>query len=76
MVSTIESIFAFKAFDQIFVTTKGGPAGATKTVMVYMLKDVFNNDYGAASALTVIILAFLFTISFLQYKFLSTKVEY
>jgi ABC-type sugar transport system permease subunit len=76
MVSTIELIFAFKVFDQIFVTTKGGPSGATKTVLVYLLKDVFNNDYGAASALTVIVLAFLFAISFLQWKFLSSKVEY
>jgi multiple sugar transport system permease protein len=75
MVSTIEFIFAFKAFDQIFVTTRGGPSGATKTVMVFLLKDVFNNDYGAACAITVLLLCFLFTISFLQWKFLSTKVE-
>ena len=76
MVSTIELIFAFKAFDQIVVTTSGGPSGATKTVLVYLLKDVFNNDYGAASALTVIILAFLFVISFLQWKFVTSRVEY
>jgi multiple sugar transport system permease protein len=76
MVLTIETIFAFKAFDQIFVTTKGGPSGATKTLMVYLLKDVFNNDYGAASALTVTILCFLFAVSFLQWKLLSSKVEY
>ncbi len=76
MVSTIEFIFAFKAFDQIFVTTRGGPSGATKTVMVFLLKDVFNNDYGAACAITVLLLCFLFTISVLQWKFLSTKVEH
>jgi ABC-type sugar transport system permease subunit len=76
MVSTIEFIFAFKAFDHIFVTTKGGPSGATKTLLVYLLKDVFNNDYGAASAFTILMLAFLFLISFLQWKFLSNKVDY
>jgi multiple sugar transport system permease protein len=75
MVSTIEFIFAFKAFDQIFVTTRGGPAGATKTVMVFLLKDVFNNDYGAACAITVLLLGFLFTISFIQWRFFSTRVE-
>ncbi len=71
MVSTIEFIFAFKVFDQIFVTTRGGPSGATKTVMVFLLKDVFNYDYGAACAITVLLLCFLFAISFLQWKVFS-----
>jgi multiple sugar transport system permease protein len=75
MVSTIEFIFAFKAFDQIFVTTRGGPSGATKTVMVFLLKDVFNNDYGAACAITVLLLCFLFTISFVQWRFFSGHAE-
>lgn len=73
MVSTIEFIFAFKAFDQIFVTTRGGPSGATKTVMVFLLKDVFNNDYGAACAITVLLLCFLFTISFAQWRFFNAR---
>jgi multiple sugar transport system permease protein len=73
MVSTIEFIFAFKAFDQIFVTTRGGPSGATKTVMVFLLRDVFNNDYGAACAITVLLLCFLFTISFAQWKFFAAR---
>lgn len=76
MVSILELIFAFKVFDQIFVTTQGGPSGATKTIMVYLLKDVFNNDYGAACALTLIIILFLFFVSFIQWKFFSNKVEY
>ena len=76
MVLTIELIFAFKAFDQIYVATKGGPAGATKTVMIYLLKDVFHRDYGAASVITVTLLLFLFLISFLQRQFLRKAVEY
>ncbi len=76
MVLTLETIFAFKAFDQIYVATGGGPAGSTKTLMIYMIKDLFNQNYGMASALTVLLLLVLFCISLAQQLFLRKKVEY
>ena len=76
MVLTYELIYAFKAFDQIYVTTQGGPAGSTTTIMVYLLKHVFAQDFGAALAITVIMLLFLVTISILQNRFLRRVVEY
>jgi multiple sugar transport system permease protein len=76
MVLTIELIFAFKAFDQIYVATKGGPAGATKTIMIHLLKDVFHRDYGAANVITVTLLVFLFAISYIQRMLLRKSVEY
>lgn len=75
MVSILEFIFAFKVFDQIFVTTQGGPSGATKTIMVYLLKDVFTSNYSVACALSLIIVLFLFFISFIQWKIIK-KIEY
>jgi multiple sugar transport system permease protein len=52
---------AFRVFDIIFVTTGGGPADATNTLMIYGVKqglEFFN--IGAASALsTVIVLCIL-----------------
>jgi multiple sugar transport system permease protein len=53
---------AFRVFDIIFVTTSGGPADATNTLMIYGVKqglEFFN--IGAASAVsTVIVVCILF----------------
>jgi multiple sugar transport system permease protein len=53
---------AFRVFDIIFVTTSGGPADATNTLMIYGVKqglEFFN--IGAASAVsTVIVICILF----------------
>lgn len=76
MVLTLEIIFAFKAFDSIYAATAGGPAGSTKTVMIYMIKDLFHQDYGMASALTVLLLVVLVAISLFQQLVLRKKVEY
>lgn len=76
MVFTLETIYAFRAFDQIYTSTGGGPAGATRTLMIYLIKDLFNNDYGMASALTVLMLVCLFLISLLEQTFLRRKVDY
>lgn len=76
LVITLETIYVFKAFDQIYVATGGGPAGATKTIMIYLIKDLFNQNYGMASALTVLILIVLFVISLSQQVILKRKVEY
>lgn len=76
MLLTLETIFAFRAFDQIYTATSGGPAGSTTTLMIYLIKDLFNTNYGIASALTVLLLLFLFFISFLQQSLLRKKVNY
>jgi multiple sugar transport system permease protein len=47
---------AFRVFDIIFVTTGGGPADATNTLMIYGVKEgleFFN--IGAASAVSTVI---------------------
>ena len=44
---------AFRVFDIVFVTTSGGPADATNTLMIYAVKqglEFFN--IGAASAIS------------------------
>lgn len=76
MVLTLETIYAFRAFDQIYTSTGGGPSGATRTLMIYLIKDLFNSDYGMASALTVLMLIGMFIISLLEQTFLKRKVDY
>lgn len=76
MVLTLETIFAFRAFDQIYGSTGGGPAGATRTIMIYLVKDLFTNNYGLASALTVVLIFTLFLISLCQQLFLRKNVDF
>lgn len=76
MVMILELIFAFRAFGTINVTTEGGPGGATKTLMIYLMRDLFHYNFGAASALTVLVMVFLIGISVLQRVFLRRVVEY
>ncbi|MDR1251893.1 MAG: sugar ABC transporter permease [Treponema sp.] len=73
---TLDMIFAFRAFDQIYSATMGGPGGATRTVMIYLIVNVFIENYGMASAITVLALLFLFAISVLQQTLLKRVVEY
>jgi ABC-type sugar transport system permease subunit len=76
LVFTLETIFAARIFDIIYVTTGGGPAGVTKTIMIYLIKDLFTQNYGMASALTVLILVVLFIISLLQQTILKRRIEF
>ncbi|MDR1319474.1 MAG: sugar ABC transporter permease [Treponema sp.] len=73
---TLDMIFAFRAFDQIYSATMGGPGGATRTVMIYLIVNVFIENYGMASAITVLALLSLFVISVLQQTLLKRVVEY
>jgi multiple sugar transport system permease protein len=73
---TLDMIFAFRAFDQIYSATMGGPGGATRTVMIYLIINVFIENYGMASAMTVLVLLALFIISVLQQTLLKRVVEY
>jgi multiple sugar transport system permease protein len=73
---TLDMIFAFRAFDQIYSATMGGPGGATRTVMIYLIVNVFIENYGMASAITVLALLSLFIISVLQQTLLKRVVEY
>jgi multiple sugar transport system permease protein len=73
---TLDMIFAFRAFDQIYSATMGGPGGATRTVMIYLIVNVFIENYGMASAMTVLVILALFIISFMQQTLLKRVVEY
>lgn len=47
----IQFVWAMKAFDTIFVLTRGGPAGQTTTLNYYVYQQAFENfDLGRASA--------------------------
>ncbi|OYD09177.1 carbohydrate ABC transporter permease [Paludifilum halophilum] len=63
---------AFRVFDLIYVLTGGGPANATETISVYAYKTMFAQlNFGAGSALAVIVFLFVALISMLFVKMLG-----
>ena len=55
--------------DIIYGTTRGGPAGATETLSVYMINIVFyENDYSKAATVGVIVLSILIAYAIIYMK--------
>lgn len=75
LVLTVELIFAFKVFDQVFVTTAGGPAKASYVLMFYLYDTAFRwNRPGEASVVAVLLFTFLLILSVLQWRLLRRQV--
>lgn len=64
VVLTLRTMFALRAFDVIFVTTRGGPGRVTETISVYLYKVGFSQfNLGYSSALSVILLTLILAFS-------------
>jgi len=56
LTTLLRSIWIFNFADLIYALTKGGPGGATQILTSYMMNlIIFNNDYGLASAVGLIV---------------------
>jgi len=65
---------SFQVFDTIAVTTKGGPADATRAINYYIYQRAFERlDFGYASALAVILMIILAGVALLQNKLLRAN---
>ncbi len=65
---------ALEVFDLPFVLTKGGPAGASETFVMKILETAFQfNNYGLASAMSVVLLLFVVIVISIQRYLLSRK---
>ncbi|MFC4769018.1 carbohydrate ABC transporter permease [Effusibacillus consociatus] len=63
---------AFRVFDLVYVLTGGGPANSTETISIYAYKTMFAQmDFGAGSALSVIVFLCVALISIGYIKFLG-----
>jgi multiple sugar transport system permease protein len=59
VVALLTTVASLQVFDSVFVLTGGGPAGATRTVGVYIYNTIFQNGepgYGAALSLFMVVL--------------------
>ena len=71
LVTTV--IGSFQVFDTIAVTTDGGPAGATRVIIFYIVDEVFNRriSMGTATAASVVLFCILVSITIIQMRFLQ-----
>ena len=73
----VTTINSFQIFALIQLLTAGGPNYKTTTVMYLIYERAIGfGDYGRASAMGVVLALVIASISLLQFKFLSSDVEY
>ncbi len=72
------SIFAFQVFDQVYVLTGGGPAGATSVVVLELYNQAFQRyRFGYASAEAMVLFLFILAVTVVQYIYSRrTEVAY
>lgn len=71
LVLVLTLIGAFQVFDQVYVMTKGGPAGATTVVMEQVVKQAFSyGRMGTASAMSwvLFVIILIFTVAQMQFQ--------
>ncbi len=73
----ITTINSFQTFAIVQLLTSGGPSYRTSTIVYQLYQSAFwNDEYGLASAMGMILSVIVVIISVVQYKFLSNDVEY
>ncbi|MDO5061080.1 MAG: sugar ABC transporter permease [Actinomycetaceae bacterium] len=69
----LATIWSFQAFDLIYAMTKGGPGGATSTLVMEIYQQGFTRfDMGYASALAMVLLLIIVLVSAVQ-KLMSRR---
>lgn len=67
-------IYGFQAFAQIDIITKGGPGGATETLVFKIFKET--QDYGKGAVLSVGLFCVTLVVTFFQFAILDRRVHY
>ena len=79
VLSTIlRALWIFGSVDLIWTVTEGGPAGATRTLPIFVLFDAYkysNFGLGAALAVIITIISLVFTIAYLRLGKFSQELE-
>jgi len=70
-------IGAFQVFDQVWIMTEGGPAGATTVVMEQVVKNAFKYGLmGEASAMSWVLFAIILSFTVVQLRAQKRWVHY
>ncbi|WP_342077825.1 sugar ABC transporter permease [Yoonia sp. SS1-5] len=71
MLSTIGTL---KTFELPFIMTRGGPDGATRTLSLEIIENLFGAyKFGFASALSIVMLVIVVIVAFVQNKYLRSR---
>lgn len=71
------TISSFQVFTNIYLMTQGGPQFTTTTIVYLIYETAFQFfDFGAASAMAVILFIIIFVFALVQFRWLGTDVEY
>ena len=62
-------IGALQLFDLVWVTTKGGPIGASSTMATYLYDQFRKSLFGYASAVSIVIFALSLVVALLYQRF-------
>lgn len=73
LVSVLTIINGLKVFEEIALTTNGGPSGATTTLVMYIYKKFINLDVSVASAAGIVLLILSIIGSLIQMKLTSKR---
>jgi len=76
-VTVLLTIGALNAFVQIYILTAGGPLHSTEVINTYLYKNAFSYlNFGYASSMALFLLTITLTISIIQRRILSKRIEY
>lgn len=74
-VITLETIWAFRSFDLIYIMTGGGPQGSTEVLSTYVYDAAFRGyDFGSASAAALVMFVIMVAMS-VPYLYRNLKKE-
>lgn len=75
--AVVYAIASFQVFERVYIMTGGGPAGATSVLVQQVYTRAFLDfDFGAASALAMVLLALVGLVAWLQFRLLKGHSEY
>lgn len=73
----IYTIAGFQIFERVYIMTGGGPINSTMTIVQLIYLTAFSDfNFGRASAQALVLFAIIVFFSIIQFKFLSSDVEY
>lgn len=76
LVTITEIIFSAKTFEQVYITTSGGPVNSSRTILIHLYETAFKfNKYNEASVIAVFLFVVLLIISIIQWVALRKEVE-
>jgi multiple sugar transport system permease protein len=71
-VSTVQFIWSFQIFGQVFIMTNGGPGNSTQTLVMYLFRMAFREqEFGYGAAIGYFLFFVLVAVSLVNYKFVG-----